>query len=245
RRMLLDVRASNEAMRGLAAYVSTHNDISHHHEDEAVRQASDDIVALLIPVVKAYFTDRGFKNVSDAMQVCGGAGYTRDWSIEQYLRDMRIALIYEGTNHIQALDLVGRKLPMASGRLFKTFLKEVKEAIAEGQKSEATKPFADDLESGLGMLVRATEELGARAQKDREEVGALASTYLHLFGLVACAFSWVKQTVHAVSANTDNRDTKLKTARYFFARVYPEVHGVMAQMKAGKDTMMSFSVDEL
>jgi len=210
-----------------------------------VRESANDLVALLTPVIKAYGTERGFTNVSEAMQVCGGAGYTQDWSIEQYLRDLRIALIYEGTNHIQALDLVGRKLPMHGGRLFRGFVKEAKAAIAKGRELEPTKDFADAFAEALSALVSATEQLGERAAQDREEIGAAASTYLHLFGLVACAFSWVRQTTHAVAEDTANKDTKLKTARYFFAMVLPEMHGVVAKLQAGKAPMMDFEVDEL
>jgi len=180
RRMLLEVKSTNEALRGLTTWASTNIDLSHHHPDEGVRQTADDLVALLTPVIKAYGTERGFTNVSEAMQVCGGAGYTQDWSIEQYLRDLRIALIYEGTNHIQALDLVGRKLPMGDGRLFEAFVKEARAAIAKGREIEETKDFADAFADALGALVDATQDLGERAGQDREEIGAAASTYLHL-----------------------------------------------------------------
>ncbi|MBX3270500.1 MAG: acyl-CoA dehydrogenase [Sandaracinaceae bacterium] len=245
RRMLLNARSTTEAMRGLAVLVSTNIDLAHHHPDEDARQRAEDLVALLTPVVKSYCTERGFANVSDAMQVCGGAGYTRDWSIEQYLRDMRIALIYEGTNHIQALDLVGRKLPMHDGRLFRTFVKEARAAVAAGRAHESTAGFADALDEALGHLVGATEQLAERAGRDREELGAVASNYLHLFGLVACAYSWVRQVAHAVATDAPNRATKLKTARFFFALVLPELHGVLGKLGAGAAPMMDFELDEL
>src|SRR5690606_15876613 len=136
RRMLLNVKSTTEGLRGLATLIATNIDLAHHHPDEAVRQEADDLVALLTPVMKGFGTERGFLNVSEAMQVCGGAGYTRDWSIEQYLRDVRIAMIYEGTNHIQALDLVGRKLPRHGGRLFRGYVGQVQKLLAE-TKDEA------------------------------------------------------------------------------------------------------------
>jgi len=245
RRMLLEAKSTNEAMRGLTVWISTNIDKSHHSADEGAREVADDLVQILTPVVKAYCTERGFSNVSEAMQVCGGAGFTTDWSIEQYMRDLRIALIYEGTNHIQALDLVGRKLPMRGGRLFKTFVSEVRAVIGRGRENEDTAPFADGLDDALGLLVEATHALGERAAQDREEMGASASTYLRLFGLVACAYSWVRQTVHAVETDSKNRSTKIKTARYFFAQVLPEMHGLVAKLASGKESMMAFEVDEL
>ncbi len=245
RRMLLNIKSTNEALRGLAVWISAQIDLSHDHPDADRRQDADDLVALLIPVIKAYGTDRGFENVSEAIQVCGGAGYTKDWSIEQYFRDLRIALIYEGTNHIQALDLVGRKLPMHDGRLMKTFAREVHAVLERARGHEETSAFADALQEGLKLLIEATEQLRERAAQDREEIGAAASNYLHLFGLVACAYSWVRQTAHAVESGADNAAAKVKTARYFFELVYPEVHGVVATLRAGKAPMMDFAVDEL
>ncbi|MEZ4466322.1 MAG: acyl-CoA dehydrogenase family protein [bacterium] len=123
--MLLNVKASTEAMRALLFHVAMHLDAPPTTTPTRPMCAPGDLVALLTPVVKAWTTERGFLNVSEAMQVMGGSGYTTDWSVEQYLRDSRIAMIYEGTNHIQALDLVGRKLPMGGGRLMKTFAAEV------------------------------------------------------------------------------------------------------------------------
>jgi hypothetical protein len=179
------------------------------------------------------------------MQVCGGAGYTKDWSIEQYLRDVRIALIYEGTNHIQALDLVGRKLPRHGGRLFQTFAKEAGKLAAEAQTKDETKAFGEALNQALATLTETTMGLGAKAMADNEEAGAAASTYLNLFGLVACAYSWTRQALHAVKADTPNKATKLKTANYFFKMVLPEMDSLVRIIAEGKAHMMSFEVDEL
>jgi alkylation response protein AidB-like acyl-CoA dehydrogenase len=245
RRMLLNIKSTNEALRGLAIWISTQIDISHHAPDEDTRQAADDLVALLTPVVKGYGTERGFANVNDAMQVLGGSGFTRDWSIEKYSRDLRIALIYEGTNHIQALDLVGRKLPMNGGRAMKTFVKEARGAIERGRAHQETAAFAEALQDAVGLLVEASEALGQRAAQDREEMGAMASNYLRLFGLVACGYAWVRQTVYAVESGAANAGTKLKTARYFVELVLPEAHGLVATLRAGKGPMMDFEVDEL
>jgi 3-(methylsulfanyl)propanoyl-CoA dehydrogenase len=245
RRMLLGIKATNEGMRGLATWISTRIDISHHHPDEAVRQEADDIVALLTPVAKGYCTERGFQNVSEAMQVCGGAGYTQDWSIEQYLRDVRIAMIYEGTNHIQALDLVGRKLPRHGGRLFQVFAKTVSKLVAEASSIEETKAFGEALGKALGTLTEVTMGLGAKAMADNEEAGAAASTYLNLFGLVGVAYSWAQQAVHAVKADVPNKANKLKTANYFYKMVLPEMDSLVRIIAEGKQHIMAFDVEEL
>jgi alkylation response protein AidB-like acyl-CoA dehydrogenase len=245
RRMLLNVKSTLEGMRGLTTWVSTLIDRAHHHPDAAVRQESDDLVALLTPVVKSYCTERGFANVSEAMQVCGGAGYTADWSIEQYLRDVRIAMIYEGTNHIQALDLVGRKLPQHGGRLLQTFAKHVGEFVARHQKDEGLGELATTLGRELERLMQVTGELGARAFPDPEEAGAAASNYLNLFALTAIAYSWCVQVRHALTVGGDLATRKLKLARYYFAMVLPEADALVRILAAGKAPIMTVSPDEL
>jgi hypothetical protein len=245
RRMLLNIKATTEGMRGLATWLSTLIDLSGAHPDEKMREHCDDIVALLTPVAKGYFTERGFMNVSDAMQVCGGAGFTSDWSIEQYLRDLRIAMIYEGTNHIQALDLVGRKLPRHGGRLFQAFGKEVSELCAAASQHDTTKPFAAATAAAFGKLTEVSMAMGGKAMADPEEAGAAASNYLTLFGLVALAYVWTRQAQHAVATPGALSDTKIKTARYFFSRILPEMDSLVRLVAAGKDDIMAFDVDEL
>ena len=232
RRMLLDVKSTTEALRGLAIFIGTHIDLAAAHPDEEVRQESDDLVALMIPIVKAFGTDRGFSNVSQAMQLCGGMGFTVDGEIEQYLRDLRIAAIYEGTNHIQALDLVGRKLPMGGGRLYGAFAKKVAEAVKSARAQEATRDFGDQLAAAFEALTEATEGLRARAAQDPEALGAGASTYLTFFGLVTCAYTLLVQANHAVAENTANRRAKLGVTRHYFARVLPEMHAHAAILAA-------------
>jgi len=241
RRMLLDVKSTTEAMRGLAVFTATNIDVASAHPDEDVRREADDLVALMIPIVKAFCTERGFRNVSDAMQVCGGQGFTVDGEIEQYLRDLRIALIYEGTNHIQALDLVGRKLPMGDGRLFVAFEKRCRAAIAEARKHEATAELADRLEAAWGALADATEHLQSRASRAPDALGAGASTYLTVFGLVACGFSILTQATHAVANETDNQRAKLGIARHFFERVLPEMDGHVRVLAAPHEIITEFA----
>ena len=245
RRMLLNIKSTNEAMRGVGMWISHHIDLAHNHPDETTRQESDDLVAILTPVAKAYFTERGFQNVSDAMQVCGGAGYTTDWSIEQYMRDLRIGMIYEGTNHIQALDLVGRKLARHNGRMFQVFAKHVGALVKRASENEKAAPLGEQLAGALGKLTEVSMKLGAKAMADAEEVGAGASNYLTLFGLVACAYSWTQQVLHAVVSNHDDAETKLKTARYWFAMILPEMDSLIRVLDAGKEHMMAFEPAEL
>lgn len=245
RRMLLNIKSTNEGMRGLATWVSVLLDLAHSSKDEAEQEEAKDLVALLTPVVKGYCTERGFLNVSEAMQVCGGAGYTTDWSIEQYLRDVRISMIYEGTNHIQALDLVGRKLPRNGGRAFQVFCKKVQALCESCASNDQLAPFAQRLGAALGTLVKVTTEMGGKAMQDAEIAGAAASNYLNLFGLTAVAYSWTRQVQHAVEQGTDNADTKVKTASYFFDMVLPESKALVAMIEAGKAPMMDFDPAEL
>ncbi len=240
RRMLLDVKSTTEALRGLSVFISANIDLSTDHPDEATRQEADDLVALMIPIMKAYGTERGFENVSDCMQVCGGMGYTVDGEIEQYLRDLRIAMIYEGTNHIQALDLVGRKLGLSNGRLYNVFGKKARQAIEAGKTHEETAPFAATLAQTLSSLDAATVGLGKRATEDAEVMGASASTYLTAFGLVVCGFSLLTQANHAVKANTENQRAKLGVTRHYFERVLPEIEGHFAILSAPHQSITMF-----
>jgi len=244
RRMLLNVKASTEAMRALIFYIAMHIDVSHHHPDEAVRQRSDDLVALLTPVAKGWITERGFANVSEALQVMGGAGYTQDWSVEQYLRDSRISMIYEGTNHIQALDLVGRKLPMAGGRLVRTFSAEVIEFIKENSGNEAMAEFVGPLKQASKDLSDLTMQLAMKGMADQEEAGAVASNYLSVFGLTAGAYLWARMAAHALTRDDRFAHTKLKTARYFFQQILPETKSLIAVIAVGKKNMMDFGAEE-
>jgi alkylation response protein AidB-like acyl-CoA dehydrogenase len=245
RRMLLNVRSSVEGMRGLATWVAVQLDLAHHHPDAAARQDADDLAALLTPVVKGYCTERGFLNVSEAMQVCGGAGYTVDWSIEQYLRDVRIAMIYEGTNHIQALDLVGRKLPRHGGRAFGVFVRELSRAIEATRGEPRLRALADAVAAARDDLVNVTSDMGGKAMADPEVAGAAASNYLNLFGLTAVAYSWLCQARQALAHPSPRTETKLKLADYFMKMLLPERLALAELCRAGKEPMMCFSADEL
>jgi len=221
RRMLMNIKANHEAMRALAYWCGIQMDIAHHHPDDAVRQNADDLVALLTPIIKSFLTEQGFANINEAMQVCGGAGYTTDWSIELYMRDMRIALIYEGTNHIQALDLVGRKLPADNGRLFMAFNKEVSDFIRANKDDAGLAEFIEPLKAASKRLQTVSMALGMKGMKDPEEAAAVASPYLNLFALTALALMWCVQVKAGLARGDKLGLTKVKTARYFFKNVLP------------------------
>lgn len=244
RRMLLNIKSTNEAMRALAYWTGGLIDVAHHHEDQEKREEADDLVALMTPIIKSYLTERGFQNIDTAMQVLGGSGYTTDWCIEQYLRDVRISLIYEGTNHIQALDLVGRKLPKGMGRLFQRFSARVTDLIRGSKEDPNMAEFVGPLKEASKMLTTVTMDLAAKGQEDPEAIGAIASEYLNLFAFVAMGYVWCCMVQHAFKKGDRFGQTKIKTARYFFNRVMPEIHTLAARIQNGKEDMMALEVDE-
>ncbi len=244
RRMLLNVKSTNEGMRALGAWMAILIDLAHHGEGQ-VKEEAGDLVALLTPVVKSYFTEQGFENISEAMQVCGGAGYTTDWSIEQYMRDERIAMIYEGTNHIQALDLVGRKLPMNGGRPVRVFAARMGEFMASAARDPAMGEFIAPLKEVSEALHAATAIVAERGMQDPEEAAAIASNYLNVFAYCAMAYIWARQAHACINETSAYHRTKVKTARYFMNRVLPKYKGLMPLIEAGKADMMAFDVEEL
>ncbi len=244
RRQLLNCKSTNEGLRGLSAWIANLIDRSHYAEDPDERQEADDLVALLTPIIKAYGTERGFRNINDALQVTGGAGYTTDWSIEQYLRDSRIALIYEGTNHVQALDLVGRKLPRAGGRLYKVFSKHVHRFCKAHEEAGTHAEFVGPTRKAIDTLNEVTMALAMKGMSDGEAAAAAASNYLTLFGLTTLAYIWAAEAVAASEKDGKFYRTKLKTARFFFEHVLPETDSLVRMVDASKDSMMAFDEDE-
>lgn len=247
RRMLLEVRSTTEGLRGLVAWIAIQHDVMHHGVDEAAVEAAGDLVALFTPIIKSFGSERGFANISLAMQVTGGAGYTRDWPIEQYLRDERIAMIYEGTNHVQALDLVTRKLPMNGGRALDRFSREVRALLAQCGDDPRLAEFAGPLAAESKRLAEVTVALGRQAAEDPEVLGATASNYLNQFALVSLAYVWARQ-VRAVIDLPDadpRRRSKLQLARYYFRMVLPEAAMYAAKVAVGKGPVMEIDVDLL
>jgi alkylation response protein AidB-like acyl-CoA dehydrogenase len=244
RRMLANIKASTQGMRALCMWVAVLMDLSHNSPDEERAQEAADLAALLTPIIKSYCSERGFDNVSEAMQVTGGSGYTADMNIEQYLRDIRIAMIYEGTNHIQALDLVGRKLTKDNGRLFRTFQQKMTELIKGSAEVDGMEQFIEPLKKASKQLTDMTMKLGAKAAEDREVAGAVASNYLNHFALTAIGYAWARQMKYAIENDVDNLETKRKTANYFFKMILPETEAYKNVVEAGKEPMMAFEPSE-
>ena len=213
--------------------------------DAKVREAAEDFVAMMTPIMKAMFTDFGFESANLAVQIYGGHGYIREHGMEQYVRDARIAQIYEGTNGIQALDLVGRKLPANMGRSLRRFFHPVQEFIDankdDGQIGEMVQGYA----KAFGALQLATGHIAQKGMADPEEAGAAATEYLRLFGLVALGFMWLRATkvslaaLAAGSQETAFYQGKIATARFFFDRLLPQTGSLWFSIKSGKASMMA------
>ena len=216
--MLLEIRAFNEAARALMVWVALSEDEALGSPDAKTRQAADDRIGLMTPVLKGVFTDIGFANAVKAQQVLGGHGYIAEWGMEQFVRDARIAMIYEGANGIQALDLVGRKLPKDGGRALMAFFAEVNGFLAENKENEALAPYLAPVKAALGQLQQATMWLMPNGMKNPDNAGAASTDYMHLFGLVALGYMWariVKAVLARQAAGTSNAalDAKLALAQ--------------------------------
>ena len=207
RRMLMDTRALVEGGRAFTYWTALQGDLMHVSEDDKVREKAKDYMGLLTPVIKAFLTDRGLKACNECMQLFGGSGYTREWGMEQFVRDCRIALIYEGTNGIQALDLVGRKLASNSGRAIFTFFAELDDFIGSNADNAELKPFIDGLTSAREQLNEGTTWLMENGMTDFNNAGASSTDYLQLFGLTALTFMWARMAKIAqkqiASGNSD------------------------------------------
>ncbi|MCK9816155.1 acyl-CoA dehydrogenase C-terminal domain-containing protein [Pseudomonas sp. MAFF 302046] len=237
RRMLLTMKAANEGGRAFSTYVAMQLDTAKFSEDASVRQRAEGLVALLTPVAKAFLTDLGLETTIHGQQVFGGHGYIREWGQEQLVRDVRITQIYEGTNGIQALDLVGRKIVGSGGELYKVFADEIRHftATADAGLAEFTRP----LDAALDNLDELTAWLLDRAQSNPNEIGAASVEYLQAFGYTAYAYMWALMARAALGkeAQEDFYASKLGTARFYFARLLPRIHSLSASVKAGSDSL--------
>lgn len=250
RKGLLRIKAFNEGMRSLAYWIGIRIDLEHRHPDPAVRKEAEDVIALLTPVLKAFLTDKGFDNTNIALQTLGGHGYIKEYGIEQYVRDARIAQIYEGTNAVQALDLVGRKLPMEGGGLVRRFFELVKSDIEATASDESMEEFAKPLGASLYQLQKATMLLAERGFANPDEAGAAATEYLHLMGYVAVGWQWLRMVTVAkakLAAGTGDArflEAKIKTARFYMVRMLPEAAALLTAIQSGAGPIMAMSADE-
>lgn len=248
RRMLMDSRAFNEGARAFLYWTALHGDLLHKSEDEKVKEKAGDYMALMTPVLKAFLTDRGFKSCNESLQLHGGIGYTKEMGVEQYVRDARIALIYEGTNGIQALDLVGRKLAADGGRAIFSFFREMDDFLGENESNEALSLYTKGLKDARDRLDEGTNWLMKNGLSNFDNAAAASTDYLNLFGLTAIAYMWAKMAKVALekkaAGETDPYyDTKLKTATYYVERLLPETAAHLAKMQAGSESMMALEAD--
>jgi len=247
RRMLLTQRANTEACRALAYWAGIELDISTHHPDAERRQEADDLVALLTPLVKAYLTDHGFNAANLGVQVFGGHGFIRDWGMEQLVRDARITQIYEGTNGIQALDLVGRKLGVGVGRLLRRFFHPVSTYLETAAEDPAMAEFVLPLVKAFAKLQQATGWLAQAGVKDPEEAGAAATDYLRLFSLVALGYMWCRMVAVALPKQSGDEaafyQSKIAAARFFMARLLPETNLLFTTATTGKSSLMALPAE--
>ena len=244
RRMLMDSKAFTEGMRALCLNGALLADIIHNGQTEEERTVADDLLSLLTPVIKGYGTDKGYEVATNAQQVYGGHGYVGEWGMEQYVRDARITMIYEGANGVQAMDLVGRKLAQNGGRAVQAFFKLVDDecAAAKGSKLE---DFAARLEKANGELKAATMWFMQNGMANPNNVGAGAHHYMHIMGIVALGLQWLRMATAAqaaLDAGTGNAkfyETKLVTARYFAERFIPDCGALRRKIEAGSEAIMA------
>ncbi len=237
RRMLLTMKALNEGGRAFSSYVALQLDIAKFSDDEAARQLAEAQVALLTPVAKAFLTDMGLETTVHGQQVFGGHGFIREWGQEQLVRDCRITQIYEGTNGIQALDLVGRKIVGSGGTMYQAFVDEIRAFVASAGAD--LREFTEPLKAALDNLDELTAWVIDQAKANPNEIGAASVEYLHVFGYTAYAYMWARMAAVALAkqGEGDFYQSKLGTARFYFARLLPRIHSLTASVKAGSESL--------
>ena len=237
RRMLLTMKALNEGGRAFSSYVAMQLDTAKFSEDAVVRKRAEELVALLTPVAKAFLTDMALETTVHGQQIFGGHGFIREWGQEQLIRDCRITQIYEGTNGIQALDLVGRKVVGSGGAFYQHFADEIKAFTDSADSSLAE--FVEPLKEAIANLELMTADLLERAKVNPNEVGAASVEYLHVFGYTAYAYMWalMARAALAKQGQDDFYASKLGTARFYFARILPRIHSLTASVKAGSESL--------
>ena len=245
RRMLMDAKAMTEGLRALCLWGALQVDLEHAAASEEERQLAADLVGLLTPVIKGYGTDKGYDIATNAQQVYGGHGYIREWGMEQYVRDARISMIYEGTNGVQAMDLVGRKLAANGGRAVQALFKVIGEEVAAAKGDPATADFAARLEKANGELQAATMWFLQNGMTNPNNVGAGAHSYMHLMGIVAVGLMWLRMAAAAARLKAAGEgdaaflDAKLTTARYYAERIMPDAGALRRKIESGSEALMA------
>ncbi len=247
RRMLLTQKAYTEAARAFSYWVGLMIDQETSHPDEAVRKECADLVALLTPIVKAFITENAFETTNQGMQVFGGHGYIAEWGMEQYVRDARINMIYEGTNAIQSLDLLGRKVLGDMGAKLMKFGKLVQDFITENGEDEAMKEFIEPLGDIAIKVQKLTAEIGQKAMKNPDEAGSAAFPYLRVVGHLVYSFLWAKMAKIALEKEGSGDgfyEAKLATARFYYSYLLPETAFLIRQARAGSDPLMALDAEK-
>ncbi|MCD6662131.1 MAG: acyl-CoA dehydrogenase C-terminal domain-containing protein [Comamonas sp.] len=243
RKMLLTARAWADGARALQVFCSVLVDKAHHHPDEKVRKDSDALVALLTPIVKAFVTDNGFAATNACMQVFGGHGYIKEWGMEQFVRDARINMIYEGTNTVQSLDLLGRKVLGDQGAVLRKLGKLVEQLVQEEGVNEAMAEFINPIATLGDQMTKFTTEIGFKGLQNPDEVGAAAVDYLRVAGHLVFGYLFARMAQVALRKIAEGSQdpfytAKLQTARFYFAKLFPEIHSLMRTARAGGKTLM-------
>ena len=249
RRMLFTQKAFNEGARVFSNWLALQLDIEARYPDENARKDAADMVALLTPVAKAFMTDNGSIVCNLGMQILGGHGYVKEWGMEQYVRDVRIAQIYEGSNGIQALDLLGRKVLRDQGKALEKYLALI-EDFTEEAHPETIKKHVETLQRLLSQFRETTTWVMEQAQENPDEIGAAASNYLRLLGFLTYAYLWAK-VAKTAAMNQDGKssqdkafyDAKLQTARFFYTHLLPEFGALQEKIKAGADVLLELDAD--
>jgi alkylation response protein AidB-like acyl-CoA dehydrogenase len=245
RRMLMTSRAYTEAGRAFTTWTALLIDREHSHPDPAVREDADELMALLTPVVKAFITDNSYETTTLCQQVFGGHGYINEWGMDQFVRDARINMIYEGTNGIQALDLLGRKVLMDGGRKFGRFARLIENFLKDHAGRADLAEFTGPLAKLLADTATLTGEIGAKAKADPNEVGAASVPYLRIVGHLAYAWMWARMAaVAADKAGDDFYAAKLATARFYYAWLLPETEHQFRAARAGAGTVMALDATQ-
>jgi len=245
----MSIRAFNEAARAFVLWTALKADVSHRSDNAAERQAAQDHLGLMTPIVKGVLTDTGFANTVKAQQVFGGHGYIAEWGMEQFVRDARIAMLYEGANGIQAMDLVGRKLGKDGGRAVLAFFNEVTGFLKENASDESLAGLLNPVETALGHLQQATMWFMQNALGNPDNAGAGSTDYMHLLGLVALGYMWclIAQAAYAkggaANGAGDPMAAKLVTGRFFVERLLPAATTHLARVKAGAASMMALPAE--
>lgn len=244
RRMLMTMRSFVEGSRAFSTYVAKWLDITKFSDDAEQVNHAEAMVALLTPVAKAFLTDVAFESAVAGQQVFGGHGFIREWGQEQLVRDLRITQIYEGTNGIQALDLMGRKVAGNNGAFFKLFSADIQAFIDAQAGNAAANEFINPLKEALANLTDLTQWVIERAASNPNEIGAASVEYLHVFGYTAFAYMWAKMAVVALANEGDFYAAKLATARFFIQRLLPRTAGLTAAVKGGSESLYGLTDEQ-